>query len=101
MLAAVLVNLPLLHSTWTDHRVERSGVDVHATVVEHRTVGGQHLLTFTFPASIDPDQRTWQADVDAATYDRPSSAASSRSGSSRTTRRRTAPTGRWTATRCW
>jgi len=69
VLAAVLVNLPLLHSTWTDQRVERSGVDVQATVVDHRTVGGQHLLSFTFPESVDPDQSTWQADVDSATYD--------------------------------
>jgi len=69
VLAAVLVNLPLLHSTWTDQRVERSGVDVQATVVDHRTVGGQHLVSFTFPESVDPDQRTWQADVDSTTYD--------------------------------
>jgi hypothetical protein len=70
VLAAMLVNLPLVHSTWTDRRVDRSGVDVHATVVDHRTVGGQHLVTFRFPVTIDPDKRTWQADVDAATYDR-------------------------------
>jgi hypothetical protein len=69
VLAAMLVNLPLLHSTWTDQRVERSGIDVSATVVDHRTVGGQHLLSFTFPESVDPDQQTWQADVDGATYD--------------------------------
>jgi hypothetical protein len=69
VLAAVLVNLPLLHSTWTDQRVERSGIDVSATVTDHRTVGGQHLLSFTFPESVDPDQQTWQADVDSATYD--------------------------------
>jgi hypothetical protein len=70
VLAALLVNLPLLHSTWTDRKVEKSGVEVHATVVEHRTVGGQHLVSFTFPRSIDQEQRTWQADVDATTYDR-------------------------------
>ncbi|MBB3045550.1 hypothetical protein [Nocardioides soli] len=70
VLAAVLVNLPLLHATWTDLRVDRSGVEVEATVVDHRTAGGQHLLTFRFPEDIDPDQRTWSADVDAATFDR-------------------------------
>lgn len=69
VLAAVLVNLPLLHSTWTDQRVERSGIEVQATVVDHRTVGGQHLVSFTFPESVDPDQRTWQADVESSTYD--------------------------------
>ncbi|QWF22418.1 hypothetical protein KM427_01300 [Nocardioides sp. LMS-CY] len=70
VLAAVLVNLPLLHATWTDLRVDRSGVEVGATVVDHRTAGEQHLLTFRFPEDIDPDQRTWSADVDAATFDR-------------------------------
>ena len=70
VLGALLINLPLLHSAWTDQRVERNGVDVHATVLEHRTVGGQHLLSFRFPESVDPDQGTWQADVDATTYDR-------------------------------
>jgi hypothetical protein len=69
LLAAVLVNLPLLHATWTGLRVDRSGTDVTATVTDHRTVGGQHLLTFRFPDDIDPDGRTWTADVDAATYD--------------------------------
>jgi hypothetical protein len=70
VLGAVLINLPLLHSTWTDRQVDRNGVDVHATVLQHRTVGGQHLLSFRFPESVDPDQDTWQADVDATTYDR-------------------------------
>lgn len=69
VLAAALVNLPLLHSSWTDRRVERSGVDVQATVVDHATVGDQHLLTFRFPESLDPEQRSWQADVDPTTYD--------------------------------
>lgn len=70
VLAAALVNLPLLHSTFTDQRVQRSGVDVPTTVVGHRTVGGQHLVSFTFPESIDPDQRTWQADLESSAYDR-------------------------------
>ncbi|KQW47550.1 hypothetical protein ASC77_13950 [Nocardioides sp. Root1257] len=70
VVAAVLVNLPLVHSTIIDQRVQRSGVDVQATVVEHRTVGGQHLVSFTFPKSVDPDQRTGQADLEPAAYDR-------------------------------
>ena len=60
VLAAVLVNLPLVHSTWTDRKVEQDGVDVQATVTEHRIVGGQHLLSFRFPESVDPDHRAWQ-----------------------------------------
>jgi len=69
LVAVVLVNLPLVHSTYTDQRVQRSGVDVQATVVEHRTVGGQHLVSFTFPKTVDPDQRTWQADLESSAYD--------------------------------
>ena len=69
LVAVVLVNLPLVHSTWTDQRVQRSGIDVQATVVEHRTVGGQHLVSFTFPKTVDPDQRTWQADLESSAYD--------------------------------
>ena len=64
VLAAFLVNFPLVHSTITEQRVQHSGVDVQATVVEHDTVGGQHLVTFRFPDSVDPDQRTWQADLE-------------------------------------
>jgi hypothetical protein len=69
LVAVVLINLPLLHATWTDLRVDRSGIDVAATVVDHRTADGQHLVTFRFPEEVDPDQRTWSADVDATTYD--------------------------------
>lgn len=70
VLAAVLINLPLVHSTWTDAKVQRNGVDVQATVVAHESAGGQHLLTFRFPQQIDPAQRTWRVEVDASTYDR-------------------------------
>ena len=66
--AAVLINLPLLHGTWTDVRVDRSGVDVTATVVDHRAADGQHLLSFRLPAKVDPDGRTWSADVDSDAY---------------------------------
>jgi len=32
IVAAVLVNLPLVHSTWMQNRIERDGVEVTATV---------------------------------------------------------------------
>lgn len=65
LLLAVVVNLPLAHSTWTDAKVERSGVEVGATVVDHRDPG---WLSFTFPSAVDPGRRTWTAEVDEATY---------------------------------
>ena len=68
LLAAFLVNVPLVHSTWTDHRVASQGVHVQATVVDHSSEGGDHFVSFRFPRSVDADQRTWTAQVDAATY---------------------------------
>lgn len=65
---AVVVNLPLLHSTWTDSRVEANGVDVTATVTDQTDQDGA-WVSFTFPEDIDPDQKTWHAEVDQETYD--------------------------------
>ena len=70
VLLAVLVNLPLLHSTYVDRRIQASGTDVAATVVDDRVVDGdEYWVSFTFPEDVDPDQRTWQAQVDEETYD--------------------------------
>ena len=69
-LLAFLVNLPLLHSTWVDRRVESSGTDVTAAVVHDRVVPGEeYWVSFTFPEEVDPDQRTWDAQVDEEAYD--------------------------------
>ncbi|WP_243058358.1 hypothetical protein [Nocardioides sp. SR21] len=65
---AVVVNLPLLHSTWTDSRVQADGVDVTATVTDGSTQDGS-WVTFRFPEDIDPDQQSWHAEVDQETYD--------------------------------
>lgn len=70
LLALFLVNLPLVHGLWTDRQVAAVGIEVTATVVDHDTVQGDHLLSFRFPRSIDPDQLTRRVQVDAATYDR-------------------------------
>ena len=70
VLLAVVINLPLLHSAWTERRVDTSGTDVTATVVDDRVIAGnEYWLSFTFPTGVDPDQKTWQAQVDEATYD--------------------------------
>lgn len=65
---AVVVNLPLLHSTWTDSRIEANGVDVTATVVDESSRDG-NWLAFTLPESVDPDQVTWHVEVEQETYD--------------------------------
>ena len=68
----VLVNVPLLHSTWTRSSVERSGVLVDAAVVEARNLGTESTpswwLSYRLPEAIDPEQATWSAEVDAAAY---------------------------------
>lgn len=70
ILLAVVINLPVAHSAWTDQRVEASGTDVTATVVDDRVVGGEeYWLSFTFPTDVDPDQQTWQVQVDEEAYD--------------------------------
>ncbi|GAA4372398.1 hypothetical protein [Nocardioides caricicola] len=68
VLLGVVINLPLLHSTWTDSRIQADGVDVTATVVDESTRDG-NWLSFTFPEDVDPDQETWHVEVDQATYD--------------------------------
>jgi hypothetical protein len=70
LVLAVVVNLPLLHSWFEDQKVRTSGTDVTATVVDDRVVGGdEYWVSFTFPEDVDPDQRTWTAEVDEEAYD--------------------------------
>lgn len=69
-LVALMVNLPLVHSSWTAGRVDRSGVDVVATVTDTGTVTDEsYLVEFRMPAEVDPGQQLWTAQVDQATYD--------------------------------
>jgi len=73
VLLAVVVNLPLLNHAWTQWRLDRSGVDVTATVTSHRLVdpGGDvsHRIWFIFPADIDAGRSTRRAEVEKSTYD--------------------------------
>lgn len=69
-----LVNLPLVHSTWTRSSVERSGVEVAAEVTEARNLGSAETpswwLSYRLPKAIDPEQAIWSAEVDAAAYEK-------------------------------
>jgi hypothetical protein len=69
VLLVAVVNLPLVRSTWTQWRVDRSGVDVTASLVGHERLGSEYWVSFTFPRDIDPDQRAWRAEVTEPTYD--------------------------------
>ena len=67
---AVVVNLPLLHGWYQDQKVRTSGTDVTATVVDDRVVNGdEYWVSFAFPADVDPDGRTWSAEVVEEAYD--------------------------------
>ena len=69
-----LVNLPLVHSTWTRSSVERSGVQVLADVTEARNLGSAESpswwLSYQLPKTIDPEQAIWSAQVDASAYEK-------------------------------
>ena len=65
ILGAVLVNLPLVHSAYVDHRVESAGRDVVAIVRSHDVVEGRYFVRFQVPGSTD----LYSARVDHETYD--------------------------------
>lgn len=73
LLLVAFINLPLLHSTGTRWKVQRSGTVVTATVVDDRITdndeGDRYWLAFTFPEEIDPDQGAWSAEVEKSVYD--------------------------------
>jgi len=69
-----LANLPLLHSSWTSWRVERSGTDVVATVVETGRLGEPddptRRVSYRLPASADAEESMFSAEVDEHTFRR-------------------------------
>jgi len=74
VLVVVLINLPLAQGVLTRRQVERSGTDVTATVTDHDVLSPgddpDYFVAFVFDEAVDPDRRTWTAQVDRATYDR-------------------------------
>ncbi len=73
ILLAAVINLPIAHGAWTDSQLDRDGVDVTATVVDHGTLppddDPKYFLDFTYPEDIDPDGGEWSVAVSRATYD--------------------------------
>lgn len=70
---AAVVNLPLVHGSWTDRQVRRDGVDVTATVVDEQVVrpgdDPTYVVVIALPADLDPTQVRYRVVVDRATYD--------------------------------
>ena len=73
VLLAAMINLPMVHASWTDWRVSQVGVEVTADVTDvdelPPVADPGYFVAFRFPAEIDPDQDEWIAEVDRATYD--------------------------------
>ena len=66
----VVLTFPLITTLVTRAQIERSGVDVTATVVQTTKNGDAYLVAFRLPEEIDPDQDNYSAEVDQATYEK-------------------------------
>jgi hypothetical protein len=64
--ALVVINVPYAVHQWQLHRVGSDGTTVTATIVSADRTGDDVVLTFTLPATVDPDQKVRTARVDAA-----------------------------------
>ena len=66
----LVLTFPLVATLITRARLERSGVDVTATVVETSRQGDGYLVAYRLPEEIDPDRRDYAAKVDRAAYEK-------------------------------
>jgi hypothetical protein len=67
-LVVVMINLPFVHSTWQQHRIDRDGVDVTATVTDHDEDDGHRLVTFEVAGTDDRSGFGGTVDLDEAAY---------------------------------
>jgi hypothetical protein len=65
----VVLAVPLVASLATRARVDSSGIDVTATVVETTRRGESYLVGFRFSKDVDPEQDTYSAQVDRSSYE--------------------------------
>jgi hypothetical protein len=70
VVVALVLALPLVASLVTRARVDRSGTDVTAAVVDTSRKGESYLVAFRFPQDVDPDQEAYSASVSKAAYER-------------------------------
>lgn len=70
----VLINLPIVHGTWTAWRIDHSGVNVTAVVTDDFVISPErdprYFLEFQYDEEFDPEQTLWAASVDQTTYTR-------------------------------
>jgi len=69
VLVAAMINLPLLHSAWQNHRIESSGTDVTGEITDQREVDGQYFIEFRVPADGDRPEVTGIVRVEKEAYE--------------------------------
>jgi hypothetical protein len=68
-LAVVMINLPFVHGTWQDHRLDEDGVDHIATLTDHDERDGGLFVSFALAADDDRPKISGEVRVDRAAYD--------------------------------
>lgn len=72
VVVALLVNLPAAHQAWQRWELARDGrevtAQVSATDVLRATTDPHYVVRFRLPEGLDPQRRTWPAEVDRATW---------------------------------
>jgi hypothetical protein len=68
-LVVVMINLPFVHNSWQQHRLDRDGVDLVATVTNHGDDNGDRFVTFKVAKTDDEPGFDGTVRVDQATYD--------------------------------
>jgi hypothetical protein len=68
-LVVVMINLPFVHGTWQDHRLDEDGVDHAATLTDHEKRDGKLFVSFELDRTDDQPAISGEVRVDQATYD--------------------------------
>lgn len=66
-LVVVMINLPFVHSTWQDHRIDRDGVELTATVTGHDA--DRHTIDFAVAGTGEQPGFDGTIRLDDAAYD--------------------------------
>jgi hypothetical protein len=69
LIAAFLVNLPVVHEAWTGHRIDVHGREVVGTVRATHVYRGDRFVDFRLPVAVDPSRATFSARLSPAAYD--------------------------------
>jgi hypothetical protein len=67
VLALLVINVPFIGHLYTEHRLNTDGVQVTAAVVDVTPKGDGDVVSFRFPAAVDPSRALRSSTVDAAT----------------------------------